>query len=37
MPDLRRDQVSDLFDPDLMGPLPDLLIPDATVEDWQSV
>ena len=37
MPDLRWDQVRDLFDPDLMGVLPDLFVPDATVQDWQAV
>jgi hypothetical protein len=37
MPDLHWDQVSELFDPDRMGALPDLLVPDATVQDWQSV
>jgi hypothetical protein len=25
------------FDPDLMGSLPDVVVPDASVEDWQSV
>lgn len=25
------------FDPDLMGSLPDLRVPDASVEDWQAV
>ncbi|MET9646213.1 hypothetical protein [Streptomyces syringium] len=24
------------FDPDLMGALPDVRIPDASVEDWQA-
>lgn len=37
VPDLRWDQVSEFFDPDLMGSLPDLYIPDATVHDWQAV
>lgn len=37
MTDLRWDEVKDLFDPDLMGALPDLFVPDATVEDWQTV
>lgn len=36
MPDLRWEQVSELFDPDLMGVLPDLVVPDATVEEWQA-
>jgi len=37
MPDLHWEQVSDLFDPELMGTLSDLFIPDATVENWQTV
>ena len=37
MPDLRWDQVKELFDPDLVGALPDLFVPDATVQDWQAV
>src|SRR3984885_11251031 len=37
MPDLRWEEVREFFDPDLMGALPDLLVPDATVEDWQAV
>jgi hypothetical protein len=37
MPDLRWDEVSEFFDPDLMGALPDLFVPDATVRDWQAV
>ena len=37
MPDLRWDQVSEFFDPDLMGSLPDLFIPDATVHGWQTL
>ena len=37
MPDLRWDEVRELFDPDLMGALPDLFVPDATVQDWQAV
>ena len=37
MPDLRWDQVREFFDPDLMGALPDLFVPDATVQDWQAV
>jgi hypothetical protein len=37
MPDLRWEHVSELFDPDLMGSLPDLFVPDATVQDWQAV
>ncbi|WP_433696952.1 hypothetical protein [Nocardiopsis sp. CA-288880] len=30
------DDVKDLFDPHLMGSLPDLRVPDASVRDWQS-
>ncbi|NRQ34512.1 hypothetical protein HII36_22060 [Nonomuraea sp. NN258] len=37
MTDLRWDEVRDFFDPDFMGALPDLFVPDATVEDWQTV
>ena len=33
MPDLRWDQVRVFFDPDLMGALPDLFVPGATVQD----
>jgi hypothetical protein len=29
--------VSSFFDPDLMGSLPDVRVPDASVEDWQAV
>jgi hypothetical protein len=37
MPDLRWEEVRDLFDPDLMGALPDLYVPGTTVRDWQAV
>ncbi|MFB6874920.1 hypothetical protein [Streptomyces sp. NPDC056323] len=37
MPDLLWDDVVSLFDPDLMGSLPDVVVPDASVEDWQAV
>ncbi|MER5756816.1 hypothetical protein [Streptomyces sp. NPDC002088] len=37
MADLLCDDVSCFFDPDLMGSLPDLRVPDASVEDWQAV
>jgi hypothetical protein len=37
MPDLRWDEVRQYFDPDLMGALPDLYVPDTTAEDWQAV
>jgi hypothetical protein len=35
--DLLWDDVSSFFDPDLMGSLPDVRVPDASVEDWQAV
>jgi hypothetical protein len=37
MPDLLWDDVKNFFDPDLMGSLPDVRVPDASVEDWQVV
>jgi len=37
MADLLWDDVSSFFDPDLMGSLPDVRVPDASVEDWQAV
>ncbi|MEU0267481.1 hypothetical protein [Nocardioides sp. NPDC006303] len=37
MPDLRWDEVKDVFDPKLMGALPDLFVPDTTVDDWQAL
>lgn len=37
MPDLRWEEVRELFDPDLMGALPDIFVPGATVRDWQAV
>ncbi|MFH9067523.1 hypothetical protein ACH4GM_40950 [Streptomyces coeruleorubidus] len=37
MSDLLWDDVKGFFDPDLMGSLPDLRVPDASVEDWQAV
>ncbi|MEU8780423.1 hypothetical protein [Streptomyces sp. NPDC048637] len=37
MADLLWDDVSCFFDPDLMGSLPDVRVPDASVEDWQAV
>lgn len=37
MADLLWDDVSWFFDQDLMGSLPDLRVPDASVEDWQAV
>jgi hypothetical protein len=35
--DLLWDEVKEFFDPDLMGALPDLLVPGASVDDWQAV
>ncbi|WP_063005197.1 hypothetical protein [Nocardia salmonicida] len=37
MSDLLWTEVKNFFDPSLMGTLPDLWVPDATVEDWQAV
>ncbi|MGW1035486.1 hypothetical protein ACWD4Z_25280 [Streptomyces antibioticus] len=37
MGDLAWDDVSCFFDPDLMGRLPDVRVPDTSVEDWQAV
>ncbi|MEV5160514.1 hypothetical protein [Streptomyces sp. NPDC053728] len=37
MADLLWDDVRGFFDPDLMGTLPDVLVPGASVEDWQAV
>ncbi|GAA3387802.1 hypothetical protein [Streptomyces roseoviridis] len=37
MADLLWDDVKCLFDPDPMGALPDVRVPDASVEDWQAV
>ncbi|WP_091052240.1 hypothetical protein [Nocardioides sp. YR527] len=37
MPDLRWEEVRDFFDPELMGSLPDLFVPDTTVDDWQNL
>lgn len=35
--DLLWDDVSCFFDAELMGPLPDVRVPGASVEDWQAV
>jgi hypothetical protein len=35
--DLRWEHVSCFFDPDLMGSLPNLRVPDASAEDWQAL
>ena len=37
MVDLLWDDVKCFFDPDLMGSLPDVRVPGASVEDWQEV
>ncbi|MGW1491183.1 hypothetical protein [Streptomyces sp. NPDC002402] len=37
MADLLWDDVSCFFDPGLMGSLPDVRVPDASVQDWQAV
>ncbi|MCX5417827.1 hypothetical protein [Streptomyces sp. NBC_00059] len=37
MADLLWDDVKCFFDPDLMGSLPDVRVPDASVEDWQMI
>ncbi|MFD3625132.1 hypothetical protein [Streptomyces sp. NPDC058698] len=37
MADLLWGDVSRFFDPDVMGSLPDLRVPDASVEGWQAV
>ncbi|WP_371661212.1 hypothetical protein [Streptomyces sp. NBC_00280] len=37
MADLLWDDVRCLFDPDLMGALPDVRVSDTSVEDWQAV
>ncbi|MER6377782.1 hypothetical protein ABT255_58350 [Streptomyces mirabilis] len=37
MSELLWDDVAYLFDPDLMGSLPDVRVPDTSMEDWQAV
>ncbi|MFE6866307.1 hypothetical protein ACFVFS_07095 [Kitasatospora sp. NPDC057692] len=37
MGELLREDVRDPVDPDLMGALPDLEVPDASVVDWQAL
>ncbi|MFB7512881.1 hypothetical protein [Streptomyces sp. NPDC056144] len=37
MVDLLWDDVKCFFDPDLMGSLPDVRVPGASVEDWQAI
>ncbi|WP_328667618.1 hypothetical protein OG905_11385 [Streptomyces sp. NBC_00322] len=36
MADLLWDDVKSFFDPDLMGSLPDVLVPETSMEDWQA-
>lgn len=37
MAELVWDEVRSFFDPDLMGGLPDVHVPDTSVADWQTV
>ncbi|WP_326763499.1 hypothetical protein OG978_01870 [Streptomyces sp. NBC_01591] len=37
MADLLWEDVKGFFDPDLMGSLPDVLVPETSMEDWQAV
>ncbi|MGW4816317.1 hypothetical protein ACWEPB_32360 [Kitasatospora cineracea] len=37
MPDLLWDEVKNFFNPDLMGALPDVFVPDTSVADWQTL
>ncbi|MFD7103493.1 hypothetical protein [Streptomyces celluloflavus] len=37
MPDLLWDEVRNFFNPDLMGALPDVCVPDASVAGWEAV
>ncbi len=37
MSDIRWDEARNFFDPDLMGALPDVFVPDASAEDWQAI
>jgi hypothetical protein len=37
MSDLRWDEARNFFDPDLMGTLPDIFVPNASAEDWQAI
>lgn len=36
-PDLSWNDVRSVFDPDLMGALPDLCVPGTTADDWQAL
>ena len=37
MPDLLWTEVESFFDPELMGGLPDVYVPDTSVADWQAL
>jgi hypothetical protein len=37
MPDLYWDEVKNFFDPNLMGVLPDVVVPGASAEDRQDL
>ncbi|WP_149823493.1 hypothetical protein [Streptomyces tailanensis] len=37
MSDLWWDEVAPFFDPELMGALPDVRVPDTSAEDWQAL
>lgn len=37
MADLLWEDVREFFDPDLMGTLPDVRVPDTSIEDWEAV
>ena len=37
MSDLLWDEVKNFFDPGLMGPLPDVVVPDTSAADWQKL
>ncbi|OKJ13580.1 hypothetical protein [Kitasatospora sp. CB01950] len=37
MTELGWNDIEEFFDPDLMGALPDVWVPDTSVEDWQEL
>ncbi|WP_434094627.1 hypothetical protein [Streptomyces hyaluromycini] len=37
VPDLLWDDVKNFFNPDVMGPLPDVSVADTSIDDWQAV
>ncbi|WP_370342787.1 hypothetical protein [Catenulispora sp. MAP5-51] len=37
MADLLWDEVKNFFDPDLMGPLPDIYVPGTSTREWQAL